>query len=141
MFRPVGAAVSIVALLLGFVAAPYAHVHQAAPGSAGGHDHHPRATTLLHLHVTPHSGEHDHPPVEDEHDAGQTMWSVGGFVFHPPSLLDAPAPLPVVLAVAIAEPEQASSRLSVTQPRAHGPPPLSGPTSPRAPPFVSSRIS
>ena len=76
--------VGVMALLLGFVAAPYTHVHQSARGVSDAHDHHSRPATLLHAHGTAHSADPDthHAPAEGDQDVEQKIWSVAGFVFH-----------------------------------------------------------
>jgi hypothetical protein len=137
--RRFGAALSVMALLLGFVVSPYTHVHQ----SVGGQDAHSRPVTLLHAHVTPHSGHHDshHPPVEGDQDAEQKIWWVGGFVFHPAPAAYAPSPaLPVSPVAHAVSPSTWARGVSVTQPGAHGPPFITG-SSLRAPPVAPAAIS
>jgi hypothetical protein len=142
MLRRFGAAISVVALLLGFVAAPYAHVHQSMGGVSNAHDHHPRPATLLHSHVTPHSGDPDshHPPVEGDQDVEQRMWSVGAFVFQPASTAHAPLPALPVHPVTYIVSTGSWLGVTVTQPGAHAPPFLTG-SNLRAPPFVPATVS
>jgi hypothetical protein len=143
MLRWFGAAISVMALPLGFVAAPYTHVHQSAHGQSDVQDPHSRPATLLHAHVTPHSGDHDshHPPVEGDQDAEQKIWSVAGFVFHPAPAADAPSPaLPVSPVAHAVPPSTWVAGVSVTQPGAHGPPFIAG-SSLRAPPFAPAAVS
>ena len=143
MLRRFGAALSVMALLLGFVTSPYTHVHQSARGVSDAHDHHSRPTTLLHAHVTPHSGDHDshHPPVEGDRDAEQKIWSVAGFVFQPTGAAYAPSPaLPVSPVAPAVSPGSWVPGVSVTQPGAHAPPFIAG-SNLRAPPFGPAAVS
>jgi hypothetical protein len=143
MLRRFGAAISVMALLLGFVSAPYTHVHQSGDGVSDPHNHHSRPAALLHAHVTPHSGHHDshHPPVEGDQDAEQKIWSVAGFVFHPAPAAHAPSPaLPVSPVAHAVSFSSWVAGVSVTQPGAHGPPFIAG-SSLRAPPFGPSAVS
>lgn len=141
MLGRLGAASSVLALLLGFVAAPYTHVHQSARGPSDAHDH-SRPATLLHAHVTPHSGDHDshHPPVEGDQDAEQKIWSVGGFVFHPASAAHAPVPALPTFTVAHGPSPDSWVGVSVTHPGAHGPPSIAG-FSLRGPPSAPAVVS
>ena len=128
MLGRLGAVFSVLALLLGFVAAPYNHVHTSARGVSDAHDHHSPRATLLHAHVTPHSGDHDshHTPVEGDQDAEQKIWSVGGFVFQPASTARAPLPALPASPVAHAPSPDSWVGVIVTQPGAHGPPFIAG---------------
>ena len=140
MLRRFGAALSVMALLLGFVASPYTHVHQSV---SDGHDHQSRPAALLHAHVTPHSGDHDshHPPVEGDQDVEQKIWSVAGFVFQPAPTAYAPSPaLPVSPVAHAVSPGSWLPGVSVTQPGAHAPPFIAG-SSLRAPPFGPAPVS
>jgi hypothetical protein len=141
MLRRFGAAISMLALLLGFVAAPYTHVHQSARGGIDGHDHHSRPATLLHTHVTPHSGDPDahHPPAEGDQDVQQRIWSVGGLVFQPASTVHAPLPALPVYPVTDMVSTGAWVGVTVTQPGAHAPPFMAG-ANLRAPPFVPAAV-
>ena len=142
MLRQLGAALSVMALLLGFVASPYTHVHQSVRGVSDAHDHHSRPATLLHAHVTPHSGDHDshHPPVEGDQDVEQKIWSVSGFVFQAAST--AHAALPALPVYPVTYFVSTGSWLGVifTQPGAHAPPSIAG-SNLRAPPFAPAIVS
>jgi hypothetical protein len=133
---------SVMALLLGFVAAPYTHVHQSARGVSDAHGHHSRPATLLHAHVTAHAEAPDshHPPAEGDPDVEQTMWSVGGFVFQPASPAHAPLPALPVHPVAYMVSTGSWLGVTVTQPGAHAPPFIPG-SNLRAPPFVPAPVS
>jgi hypothetical protein len=133
---------SVMALLLGFVAAPYTHVHQSARGLSNDHGHHSRPATLLHTHVTAHSEDPDahHPPAEGDQDAEQTMWSVGGFVFQPASTAQAPLPALLVYTGTSIVSTGSRLRVTVTQPGAHAPP-VTAASNLRAPPFVPAAVS
>ena len=134
--RRFGAALSVVALLLGFVASPYTHVHQSAGGVSDAHDHHhSRPATRLHAHVTPHTGHPDahHPPAESDEDVERKIWSVAVFVFQLAPAAYAPLPSLPVSALAHAVSPRPWVRVSVTQPGAHAPPFNPG-SSLRAPP-------
>lgn len=142
MLRRFGAAISVMALLLGFVAAPYTHVHQSARGLSDVHDHHSRPATLLHAHVTPHSGDPDshHPPAEGDQDVEQKIWSVGGFVFQPASTAQAPLPALPVYPVTYIVSTGSWLGVTFTQPGAHAPPFIGG-SNLRAPPFAPAAVS
>lgn len=143
MVRRFGATLSVMALLLGFLAAPYSHVHQSVRGLSDAHDDHSRPAALLHSHASPHSGHPDshHPPVEGGQDAEQTVWSVAGFVFQPAPAAYAPAPgLPVSSLAQAVSPTTRVRGVSVTRPGAHAPPFLTA-SSLRAPPVAPAAIS
>jgi hypothetical protein len=142
MLRRFGAAISVMALLLGFVAAPYTHVHQSARGVSDAHDHHSRPATVLHTHVTAHSEDLDthHPPAEGDQDVDQEIWSIGGFVFQPASMAYAPLPALAVYPVTYIVSTGSWLGVTVTQPGAHAPPFVAG-SNLRAPPFVPAAVS
>lgn len=142
MLRRFGAAITAMAVLLGFVAAPYTHVHQSARGVSDAHDHHSRPATLLHAHVTPHSGdpESHHPPAEGDRDVEQKIWSVSGFVFQPASAAHALLPALAVSPVTCIVSTGSWLGVIVTQPGAHAPPFIGG-SNLRAPPFVPAAVS
>jgi hypothetical protein len=142
MLRRFGAALSVVALLLGFVAAPYTHVHHSASGVSDAQDHHSRPATFLHAHVTAHSEDSDthHPPAEGDQDVEKKIWSVGGFVFQRASAAHAPLPALPVYPVTYIVSTGSWLGVTVTQPGAHAPPFLAG-SNLRAPPFVPATVS
>lgn len=142
MLHRFGAVISVMALLLGFVAAPHTHVHQSARGLGDIHDHDSRPATLLHAHVTPHADDADahHSPAEGDQDVEHKIWSVGGLVFQAAPLVRAPlAALPVSRVTDIVS-TGAGVGVTVTQPGAHAPPFLAG-ANLRAPPFVPAAVS
>lgn len=135
MFRQAGAPLSVLALLFGFVAAPFTHVHQ--HGATDAHDRRTGPAALLHAHVAAHLGDQDphHAPAEDDRqDHELKIWAFDGFVFQPAAATAAP---PAVLHVCSVTPVHlpgAWSRLHVSQPRAHGPRAAGG-SGLRAPPL------
>lgn len=140
MFRRLRVATSVLALLLGLVAAPDAHVHQSAHGLSDAQQSH--RITVLHAHVTPHPAAPDshHHPVDNSHDTDQEMWSVDGFVFQPASPQHAPLPAVVVSHIVHVMSAGTAEAVSVTQPRAHGPPAVAGPSL-RGPPPTPAVVS
>lgn len=142
MLRQAGAAISVLALLFGFAAAPFTHVHQSAHGTTDAHDRHAGPAALLHAHVAPHSGDHGHPhaPADDDRDDEQRTWAVGGFAFQPASATPASSPVLHVCSVTPVQVPGSWSRLHVSQPGAHGPP-AAGASNLRAPPAASAAVS
>ena len=130
------------ALLLGFVVAPYTHVHQSASGVSDAHDHHSRPATLLHAHGTAHSEDPDthHAPAEGDQDVEQKIWSVGGFVFQPASTAHAPLPALAVYPVTYIVSTGSWPGVTVTQPGAHAPPFVAA-SNLRAPPLAPATVS
>lgn len=135
MWGRLSAAVSVLAVVCGFAAAPYTHAHHAI--DSVGDERHPHGDTLVHAHASPHAHQDaDHPDPEpareDEHDQ---IWSVNSSVSGRP----APGHAPSVLLVTCGEPQVHLPRLWVDadrlQPKAHGPP-VGSPASLRAPPAI-----
>jgi hypothetical protein len=71
MWGRLSAAVSVLAFVCGFAAAPYTHAHHAIDSVGDGR--HPHGDTLVHAHASPHAHhDADHPDPEParegEHD-------------------------------------------------------------------------
>jgi hypothetical protein len=141
MLHRLAAAVSGLALLVGFVGAPHSHVHLSGEALSDAHDHHSPPPTLLHAHVTPHAEDpdHHHPPGSNDTDAEQRIWSVT-FTSQPAAAPTAPAPALPVSVVPPVVPAHAWIAQHIPQPRAHGPP-CAGGSDLRAPPSAPAAVS
>ncbi|MBM3778419.1 MAG: hypothetical protein FJW23_09305 [Acidimicrobiia bacterium] len=130
------AIVSVLALLCGFLAAPYTHVHR---GVDAVHDPaHPHGRTLVHTHASPHAHGHQHgddsrPAPADTGGGDEQIWSVASFVFQSPA---SPGSAPLCVAAGrspLPWPTGVLVRLDFQHPRVHGPP-VGSPSGLRAPP-------
>lgn len=140
MVRPLGAVLAVLALLVGFVAAPQAHVHQSAAASVDAL--HASDTALIHSHLAPHRRANvpaDDATPPDDHET-QQIWSIDGFLFQPGTASH--APVPALLPAVVTSIESPGSLLEVwlATPNNHGPPPDTG-SDLRAPPtFLPSLV-
>ena len=124
--RGIGALQTCVALLAGFLSAPFQHVHSGSGGDHAGIIH-------AHLYQVAHDSEQSGVPVfEDSDDDHATAWSTDTFTLVIPA---ASSPFVLSHGPEIGPVLAASSEHMVTiEQRGHSPPFLHR-SNPRAPPF------
>lgn len=149
MARPLTACGTVLAVLAGFVLAPYSHIH-AGTGESVAELHHGHLGNgaVAHAHLDSHEhGQGNHP--SDRLDVGRPTVSAGHesearesvvvadeFVAHSAADgLRSPAPVTLVTTIAIVPVAAGSIADDRLQPPAHGPP-ASRPSAPRAPPTL-----
>jgi hypothetical protein len=144
MDRRPAAVLAVLALLLGFAAAPYTHFHSSAaaghhhgddisPGTASNaplvHSH--RASHVHGTHTEQTDVEHDGAPA-NEHDVEQ-IWAVDGFIFQVTAAPQASVPVVLSYLSVHADADRVGIGRPVVVPPAHGPP-FQPATALRAPP-------
>ena len=122
----------MLALLVGFVAAPHTHLHPSGQGVANDSRH---AHAVLHSHVTNHEGAHGHDiPADADPDDRRDGLSVDNFVFQSTSRLVAHV---TVLPYVVVSPGLTSvwTGVSRLRPPVYGSPPIP-PSAARGPPTL-----